>query len=54
MCQLEPDLEGSTLFWRQVSQAQSLWALACFISVGLTQGQPLRSLMAPLLAAVCG
>jgi hypothetical protein len=52
--QLELDLEGSTPFWRRVSQAQSLWALACFISVGLTQGQTLRSLMAPLLAAVCG
>jgi hypothetical protein len=52
--QLELDLEGSTPFWRRVSQAQSLWALACFISAGLTQGQTLRSLMAPLLAAVCG
>ena len=51
--QLELDLEGSTPFWRRVSQAQSLWALACFISVGLTQGQSLRELMAPLLAAVC-
>jgi hypothetical protein len=30
-----------------------LWALACFISAGLTQGQSLRELMAPLLAAVC-
>ena len=51
--ELEMDLEGSTPFWRRVSQAQSLWVLACFISAGLTQGQSLRSLMAPLLAAVC-
>jgi hypothetical protein len=51
--QLEMDLEGSTPFWRRATQAQSLWALACFISAGLTQGYSLRELMAPLLAAVC-
>jgi hypothetical protein len=51
--QLEMNLEGSTPFWRRATQAQSLWALACFIGAGLTQGQPLRELMAPLLAAVC-
>ena len=51
--QLEMDLEGSTPFWRRAAQALSLWALACFICAGLTQGQSLRKLMAPLLAAVC-
>lgn len=51
--QLEMDLEGSTPFWRRATQAQSLWTLACFIGAGLTQGQSLRELMAPLLAAVC-
>jgi hypothetical protein len=51
--QLEKALEGSAPFWRRATQAQSLWALACFISMGLTQGQALRELMAPLLAAVC-
>jgi hypothetical protein len=51
--QLEMELEGSTPFWRRVTQAQSLWTLACFISAGLTQGQSLHELMAPLLAAVC-
>jgi len=51
--QLEIDLEGSTPFWRRASQAQSLWALACFIGAGLTQGQSLRQLMAPFLTAVC-
>jgi hypothetical protein len=50
---LEMDLEGSTPFWRRTTQAQSLWTLACFIGTGLTQGQSLRELMAPLLAAVC-
>jgi hypothetical protein len=51
--QLEMDLVGSTPFWRRATQAQSLWALACFISVGSSQGLSLRQLMAPLLAAVC-
>jgi len=51
--QLEMELEGSAPFWRRATQAQSLWTLACFISAGLAQGQSLRELMAPLLAAVC-
>jgi hypothetical protein len=51
--QLKFDLDGSVAFWRRATQAQSLWSLACFISAGLTQGQPLYELMAPLLAAVC-
>ena len=51
--QLKMDLEGSTPFWRRATQAQSLWTLACFIAAGSTQGQSLRDLMAPLLAAVC-
>jgi hypothetical protein len=51
--QLEMHLEGSTPFWRRTTQAQSLWALACFIGAGLAQGQSLRQLMVPLLAVVC-
>ena len=52
--QLKFDLEGSGApFWRRVTQAQSLWNLACHINAGLTQGQSLPELMAPLLAAVC-
>jgi hypothetical protein len=52
--QLEIDLKGSsTPFWRRTTQAQSLWALACFIGAGLAQGQNLRQLLAPLLAVVC-
>jgi hypothetical protein len=51
--QLEIDLEGSVPFWRRTTQAQSLWALACFIGAGLARGQNLRQLMAPLLAVVC-
>ena len=52
--QLQVELEGSAAFWRRASQAQSLWSLALFISGGLSQGQSLRALMAPLLRAVCG
>jgi hypothetical protein len=51
--QLEIDLDGSAPFWRRATQAQSLWALACFISAGLTQGQSLRALMGPLLTTAC-
>jgi hypothetical protein len=51
--ELEIDLDGSTPFWRRTTQAQSLWVLACFIAAGITQGQSLRELMAPFLAAVC-
>jgi hypothetical protein len=50
---LEMDLDGSAPFWRRATQAQSLWALACFIHAGLSQGQALRKLMTPLLATVC-
>ena len=51
--ELELDLEGSAPFWRRATRAQSLWALACFISAGLVQGESLREVMAPILAAVC-
>lgn len=52
--QLKIQLEGSPAFWRRAVQAQSLWNLGLFLSSGLTHGQPLRELMAPLLRAVCG
>ncbi|TAK36690.1 MAG: hypothetical protein EPO21_01755 [Chloroflexota bacterium] len=51
--ELELELEGGGAFWCRVTQAQSLWALALFISVGLAQGQTLRQVMTPLLRAVC-
>jgi hypothetical protein len=51
--ELKLELEGSTEFWGRVTQAQSLWALALFISAGLAQGQSLHQIMAPLLRAVC-
>ena len=52
--QLKLDLdEGSVAFWRRVSQAQSLWSVALAFSAGLTQGQSLRTIMAPLLHAFC-
>jgi hypothetical protein len=51
--ELELELDGSVPFWRRATQAQCLWNLAVFISVGLTQEQPLPEIMAPLLRAVC-
>jgi hypothetical protein len=51
--QLKLDLEGSVPFWRRATQAQSLWSLALFISAGLAQGQSLRTVMTPLLRALC-
>ena len=51
--QLKLDLDGSVAFWRRATQAQSLWSLALFISAGLAQGQSLRTIMTPLLHALC-
>jgi DDE superfamily endonuclease len=51
--ELKLELEGSLPFWRRAAQAHSLWSLALFISTGLTQGQTLHQVMAPLLRAVC-
>lgn len=51
--ELKLELEGSAAFWRRATQAQSLWALALFISAGLAQGQNLQDIMAPLLRTVC-
>lgn len=51
--QLEITLDGSVALWRRAAQAQSLWCLGLFISAGLTQGQPLAHVMAPLVRAIC-
>jgi len=51
--QLDAGKMGSAAFWQRVTQAQSLWSLAVFISAGLNQGQTLTKVMAPLLRAVC-
>ena len=51
--ELKFELEGGVPFWRRVTQAQSLWSLALFISSGLAQGHPLQTIMTPLLRAVC-
>jgi hypothetical protein len=50
--QLETRLEGSAGTWRRQTQGQALWAVATFIAAGLAQGQALKDLMAPLIAAV--
>jgi len=51
--QLDTDQGGSAAYWQRVTQAQSLWSLAVFISAGLSQGHRLHTVMAPLLRAVC-
>jgi hypothetical protein len=51
--QLKVKFEGTPAGWRRATQAQSLWTLGLFISAGLTQGQTLRAVMAPLLRAIC-
>ena len=51
--QLKRKLEGSPAAWRRASQAQALWCLALFISAGLTKGQSLHQIMAPLIQTFC-
>jgi DDE superfamily endonuclease len=51
--ELKFELEGSAPFWRRVTQAQSLWSLALFITTGVAQGRSLQTVMAPLLRTVC-
>lgn len=51
--QLKVEFEGNPASWRRATRAQSLWCLGLFISAGLTQGQSLQEIMAPLLRAVC-
>jgi hypothetical protein len=51
--QFAAEPSGSAAFWQRVTQAQSLWSLAVFISISLSQGQSLRTVMTPLSRAVC-
>lgn len=51
--QLKVTLEGHPAAWRRATQAQCLWSLALFISIGLAQGHPLDSLMGPLIQTTC-
>lgn len=50
---LHQNLEGHPAAGRRAAQAQSLWALGLFISAGLTQGQSLHAMMAPLIQRMC-
>jgi hypothetical protein len=50
--QLKLTLEGSAASWRRATQAQALWCLGLLISIGVTQGQPLQQIMAPLIRAM--
>jgi len=49
---VETKLDGSAASWRRNTEAYSLWALATFIATGISQGQSLHSIMAPLMSAV--
>lgn len=51
--QLNVTLEGNPASWRRATQAQSLWCLGLFISLGLSQGQSLQTLLAPFIRAIC-
>lgn len=51
--QLKVNLDGTPAAWRRSTQAQCLWNLAFFISAGLTQGQNLQQIMAPLIRTIC-
>jgi hypothetical protein len=50
--QIKTTLDGSAASCRRNTQAQALWALATFIATALAQGQSLREVMRPLVAAV--
>jgi len=49
---VETKLDRSAGSWRRNTQAQALWALATFISTAISQGQTLRDVMQPILAAL--
>ncbi len=51
--QLEVTLEGSAAFWRRATQAQALWCLGLLICAGLSQGQSLSKILAPVIHAIC-
>jgi hypothetical protein len=51
--QLKITLEGSAAFWCRASQAQALWCLGLLIRIGLTQGQSLQQILAPVIQAMC-
>jgi len=50
---LHVNLEGHPAAGRRAAQAHSLWCLGLFISAGLAQGQSLRTILAPLIQAMC-
>jgi hypothetical protein len=50
--QVQTRLDGSAGAVRRHTQAQALWAFGSFLASALAQGQPLREVMQPFLAAV--
>lgn len=51
--QLRITLEGSAVFWRKATKADTLWNLATVISVGLRKGKSLKTIMLPFTKALC-
>ncbi len=51
--QLRIMLEGSAVFWRKATKADSLWNLATVISSDLLMGKSLKAIMIPFTKAVC-
>lgn len=49
---VQTKLDGTAGSCRRNTQAQALWTLAAFIATGLSQGQSLQDVMAPLIAVV--
>ena len=50
---LHQNLESHPAAGRRTARAQSLWALALFVSAGLSQGQTLHKILDPLIQAMC-
>jgi len=50
---LHVNWEGNPAAERRAVQAHSLWCLGLFISAGITQGQSLRTILAPLIQTIC-
>jgi hypothetical protein len=49
---VKTELDGSAGTYRRTTQAHALWTLGTFIATALAQGQPLGSVMTPLIAAI--
>lgn len=49
---VQTTLDGSAGSWRRNTQAHALWAFASFLATAMAQGQPLHTVMRPVIAAI--